>query len=339
MYQLIQPQLTREELQAVFRGIDHARVGLIGDLCLDVYWHADMRRSELSRETPHFPLPIVQERYSPGGAANVACNIAALQPKVLRVVSLIGNDWRGDLLIRALEERGIDCSSVFRMDSLTTNTYIKPLRCGLSNVVYEDPRIDFENRTPISAEQEAVLLDAVRRMAEETDVICVSDQMTYGVVTPAVRELLCALGKSGKTVIVDSRNNIADYQYVTVKPNEIEAARAFAPDTPQTLDSLAPLALKMADRNERLALLTVGENGCFVAENGTVTRCAAFEVPPPIDFCGAGDTFMSGFACALAGGAVPTRAAQVATLCSSVTIRKIGVTGTATREELFSLVR
>ena len=32
-----------------------------GDGCLDVYWHADMTRSELSRETPHHNLPVVQE--------------------------------------------------------------------------------------------------------------------------------------------------------------------------------------------------------------------------------------------------------------------------------------
>ena len=47
-------------LDAIFSGIDRARVGVIGDFCLDVYWLADMTRSELSRETPHFPLPVVQ---------------------------------------------------------------------------------------------------------------------------------------------------------------------------------------------------------------------------------------------------------------------------------------
>ena len=56
------------------------RIGVIGDFCLDVYWHADMTKSELSRETPHFPLPIVQERLSPGGAGNVVANLLALKP-------------------------------------------------------------------------------------------------------------------------------------------------------------------------------------------------------------------------------------------------------------------
>ena len=54
------------------------RIAVIGDFCLDVYWHADMTKSELSRETPHFPLPIVQERLSPGGAGNVVMNLLAL---------------------------------------------------------------------------------------------------------------------------------------------------------------------------------------------------------------------------------------------------------------------
>ena len=49
-----------------------SRFAVLGDFCLDIYWHADMQKSELSRETPHYPLPIVQERMSAGGAGNVA---------------------------------------------------------------------------------------------------------------------------------------------------------------------------------------------------------------------------------------------------------------------------
>ena len=80
MYTQIDRPLTREALETILSSIDRARICLIGDLCLDVYWHADMRLSELSRETPHYPLPIVEERFSPGGAGNVASNIAALRP-------------------------------------------------------------------------------------------------------------------------------------------------------------------------------------------------------------------------------------------------------------------
>lgn len=66
MYTTNQNRLTNETLQKLLQGIDRARIGLIGDLCLDMYWLADMKLSELSRETPHYPLPIVEERFSPG---------------------------------------------------------------------------------------------------------------------------------------------------------------------------------------------------------------------------------------------------------------------------------
>ncbi len=59
-------------LLPLFSKLDTLRVAVLGDFCLDMYWHADMRRSVLSRETPHFPLPVVKERFSPGGAGNVA---------------------------------------------------------------------------------------------------------------------------------------------------------------------------------------------------------------------------------------------------------------------------
>lgn len=65
------------------RGHKNARIGIIGDFCVDIYWHADMRKSELSRETPHYPLPIVGERVYLGAGGNVAANLAALAPKEL----------------------------------------------------------------------------------------------------------------------------------------------------------------------------------------------------------------------------------------------------------------
>ena len=221
MYQMNDAPLTRPQLEQLLCQIDGARIGLIGDLCLDMYWVADMKLSELSRETPHYPLPVVEERYAPGGAGNAACNIAALKPGKLTVVGLVGCDWRGDLLIRALQENGIDGTLIVRDESVVTNTYIKPLRCGISDVIYEDPRLDFENRSPISAECEQKVLAALNAAANDLDVICVSDQMKFGCITPAVRERLCQLGKEGKTIIVDSRDRIGLYENATLKPNEV----------------------------------------------------------------------------------------------------------------------
>ena len=100
------------------------------------------------------------------------------------------------------------------------------------------------------------------------------------------------------------------------------------------LDELSKLAKFAAEHTSRTALMTLGDNGCFVASGNETVLCPACTVEPPIDFCGAGDTFLSGYATLIAAGATEVQAAQIANLCSSVTIKKIGTTGTATREEV-----
>ena len=323
--------LTRNELENMLAGADRARICLIGDLCLDMYWLADMKLSELSRETPHYPLPVVEERFSPGGAGNAACNIAELRPGKFSVVGLVGMDWRGDLLMKALSDRGICTEHIVRSGNCVTNTYIKPLRRGISEVVYEDPRLDFENRAPMTEECENMILAALEKAAEDAEVICVSDQMKFGCITPRVRERLSRMGREGKTVIVDSRDHIGDYENVIVKPNEIEAARAYGDGK-----SLEEIARRASIENGRPFIMTLGEKGCYAAEDGRVTHCPACPVEGPIDFCGAGDTFLSGFGVMLAAGSGIVKAAQAANLCSAVTIKKIGTTGTAGRDEVLA---
>lgn len=324
--------MTRGELEALLGRMDGARIALIGDICLDMYWRADMRLSELSRETPHYPLPVVEERVSPGGAGNVACNLAALAPGTIKLLGAAGTDWRGDLLLDALGERGVDTALVMRDGSVCTNTYIKPLRSGISDVVYEDPRIDFENRAPVPARLENALLDALDGVAGQVDVLLVSDQMDFGCVTANVRERVQTLGAAGMTVIVDSRSRIGAYQNVIVKPNEVEAARAYGGEG----SDFEGLTRAASRRTGRPAIVTVGAQGCYVAEGERVRHVPGLPVPLPVDTVGAGDTFLAALGCALAAGASLETAAGVSNLAASVTVCKIGTTGTASRAELLA---
>ncbi len=329
--------LTRAGLEKLLSQTKNGRVGLIGDLCLDMYWVADMKISQLSRETPHYPLPVVEERYAPGGAGNVACNIAALEPNQIQVIGAVGDDWRGDLLLKSLREHGVSTDLVIQDSSIMTNTYIKPLRTGISDVVYEDPRLDFENRCPINEDIEKKVLANLDKMASCIDVLCVSDQMEFGCVTPAVREKICQLGKEGLTVLVDSRDRIGLYDHVIVKPNEVESSRLLG-RTVYALDEAADAAQEIGNRTGTSAIVTLGAQGSMIFHKGSATHCPACSVKPPVDFCGAGDTFLSGLGVMLASGADLVQAAQVATLCSGVTVKKIGTTGTATHQELLDAI-
>ena len=238
--------------------LEKGRIGVIGDFCLDVYWHADMTKSELSRETPHFPLPIVEERLSPGGAGNVVMNLLALEPKSVSALGVFGADWRGNALKDLLRQAGADVSGVVTDAARVTNTYVKPLRKGFAeNVVYEDPRLDFTNYDALGEATERKLLAAPSKLAKKVDVLCVCDQMPFGCITPKIRAKIVELGRAGLTVVVDSRDRIGLYTDVIVKPNEIESARAFkggrAVRTPRTEERGAGLAGRHHRRDVRAA--------------------------------------------------------------------------------------
>lgn len=321
-------------LTGILEGISRARIGLIGDLCLDMYMDVDMRLSELSREVPNYTLPVVGERVSPGGAGNVAANLAALKPKALRVLGVLGRDWRGGLLKEALRARGVPTDGLVISPRATTNAYIKPVRRGYSDLLYESPRLDYENREALSAGDEAALMGALERAAQEVDVLCVCDQLKNGCVTGRIRRRVCELARDGLRVIVDSRDRIGEYRDVIVKPNEMEAMRALNLNGAVTLERMAQAALALSERSGRPALITLGENGCLAAEDGRVAHIPARRVSEPTDICGAGDSFLAALACALGGGADIRAAAALGNLGASVTIAKLGETGTASRAEL-----
>jgi len=330
--------LNHEELETIFDAISNVKICLIGDVCLDAYWHADMKRSSLSRETPHYPLPVISESYSLGAAGNVAAAIAALQPAELLTVSVIGKDWRGLLLKQCFTELDVSTSMLFESDTRITPAYCKPIRHGISHVVYEDPRVDFENFMPLDLEEEETLLTTLERLADEVDIVIVSDQVTPGVITANVRNLLAKLGRMGKKIVVDSRERIHLFEHAIIKPNEVEAVAALDCPIP---DSVSPekyhdIALQLAQKVNMPTIVTLGDQGSLWAENEQVYHAPTRPAKPPIDIVGAGDTFVSAFACAYGAGIPGEKAIAFANLAAAVTVKKIGTTGSASRDEMRS---
>lgn len=317
-------------LAEILKKIETVRVCVLGDVCLDIYWHADMKKSRLSRETPHFPLPVVKERFSLGGGGNVMANVSALHVQAMLPVSVIGRDWRAWPVKECFSALGCPQTYLIEDPARVTPCYAKPLRGGISDVVYEDPRLDFENASPLSAETEQKVLQALVAAAKKANVIAVSDQLEYGVVTPAVREVLCELGKM-MPVIVDSRDRISLYRNVIVKPNEVEAASVCPASSPEDA------AVLLSARTRAPAIVTLGENGAVWSEKGLPVRVPAVRVAPPVDPVGAGDTFLAAFAAAYAAGVPGADALRFASLASAVTVQKIGQTGTASPDEILKL--
>ena len=333
--------LTRDKLAELQQNLQNKTVGIIGDFCIDMYWRADMTLSELSRETPQFPLPVVEETVSLGGGGNAAANIAALRPKAVRALSLYGNDWRGALLLEQAARLDISTDLFIKADGRFTNAYCKPLKKGVSDVVYEDPRIDFDNYEPIdSAVEEAVIVN-LDRLAKACDVLCVADQFRCGIVTDRVRERLVAHAKNGLVVIADSRYHIAEYTDCILKPNEAECWRAVHGNEAYlhaSVEQITAAADSLAKRNNAEVFCTMGADGSYLTQGYDGVRTPAVPVTGEVDICGAGDTTLAAFACALVAGADGNEAAQLAAMASAITVKKIGTTGTASFEEIVNSI-
>jgi rfaE bifunctional protein kinase chain/domain len=327
-------------LQAILSAAPALRIGVVGDFTLDAYWITDMTRSVLSRETPLFPRPVVRERYTCGGAANVAWNLAALGLGRVRSFTVLGPDWRGVLLRKVLGEVGVDSGDALAAEDWSTPLFGKViLRAG--ELHQEDARLDFINSGSLSPDVEETLLTRLEETLPELDALVVADYQPVGVITSRVLDGLNDLARRFPQVVftVDSRERVGQFQGMVRKPNQVEAARWLLPGhAPELMDlqEFAGEALHPQVDCGCPLVITLGERGSLVLANGESHLVPAIPVAPPIDTVGAGDSFLAALTLGLAAGASPVEAARLGHLAASVTVRKLGITGAATPEEVLA---
>ena len=329
--------LTEERLYEILDRIKGVKAVLLGDMCLDVYWSCDMTRSVLSRETPHFPLPVTEERMAPGAGGNALNNMATLSENV-SAIGVIGDDWRGMCLKKCFNERGIDTRYIIDVKGRVTNAYCKPMRRGYLGFEVEDPRIDFESFSKIDEDTEELLIKNLREAVKDADVLCISDQFDFGCVTDKVRNEINEIARNILTVI-DSRSRISLYRNAFLKPNEIECARALNVGSEELVEGKNNLELlkQFAEKTNSDICMTLGAKGVQIYKNGEIFSSYGVKVSPPIDTCGAGDCFLSAFSLALGAKATEREAAALGNLASAICVKKVNTTGSASKEEIIDL--
>ena len=277
---------------------------------------------------------MVRIRNSPGAAGGVAANPPPSAPG--QALGVVGDDGLGRSH-RALEARGIDTAGLVRSAGRYTPTYTKPMLHEPDGRAHEASRLDVKNRAPLPGAIEDDLLARLADLLPACDGVLIADQAperNCGVVTDRVREALGDLAdEHPETVfLVDSRTRIGEYRGVMLKPNDREAIGALTSGetAPPTRDRAEEAGRALARRAGRPVFVTIGAGGVLVCDGEGCTRVPAVPVTGAIDIVGAGDSTIAGLAAALAAGATCEEAALVGNLVASVTIRQIGVTGTAT---------
>ncbi len=322
-----------------------ARVAVVGDFCLDAYWDLDDAEPEISIETGLPTRRVRKQRYSPGGAGNVAMNLAALGVAKVTAFGLVGDDPFGPCLKRLMRAAGIDCANLLcSADGWQTCVYSKPCTHGI-----EGNRIDFGAFNSASEQVLAQIAASLEEAAATHDAIIVNRQLEHGLINEFLEDAINRIAAEHHevAVIVDARNGAWRFSNAVLKLNENEAIRIAqsgnvgneAQAAADACDT-ARLASLLHIRTGRAVFITRGEKGLVAAANGETIAIDGIRVPPPIDPVGAGDCMVSALAATLpcanesADSSAYFQSARFANLAASIILGKLNTTGTASPEEL-----
>ena len=342
-------------LSAILDGFRARKILVVGDFYLDAYWLIDKTRSTLSLETPWHTNPVVNQRYSPGAAGTVTNNLKALEVGTVYTLGVIGGDGFGTTLLDRLKTNGCITDFMIQSPDRVTPTYLKPMHRGYEGFEVEGPRFDIENLSSTSSEVEDAVIDALHISVPMVEAVIVGDQMpidNWGVITDRVREELCRLAVEfpEKVFYADSRTRIGKYQNVIIKPNRFEAKRAVDPDwegRAVDLELAKACALRLAERTQKVIYVTAGEQGILICHKGQIEYIPGIEIDGATDPVGAGDSVSAGIVPTLCGVSpemqddwrIYVEAAQVGNLVASITVTKLGTTGTASHGEVIERFR
>ena len=285
---------------------------MAGDVMLDRYLFGST-----GRISPEAPVPIVHVQKNddrPGGAANVAVNLASLGANTI-LLGRVGADEAAATLESLLTRRDIRCDFSRSADQSTiTKTRVQSRGQQLI-------RLDQEDAWP---NDDSPLTQALLDNIGDADVVVLSD---YGKgALNNVASMIADCRKAGIPVLVDPKGtNFDKYQGASVvTPNQPEF-EAVAGEC-QSDDILVERARAMLDRLDLHALLiTRGEKGMLLVEAGEEPVFLSTRAREVYDVTGAGDTVIAAVAAVLAAGGNLHTAASIANLAASLVVRKIGV--------------
>jgi rfaE bifunctional protein kinase chain/domain len=327
------PTLSKARVRHLLNAAKTSRVLVVGDVMLDQFiW------GRVARISPEAPVPVVEferESFMPGGAANAARNLTALDAKA-ELFGTVGHDDAARQLKKLLKEQRIGCHGLVAHSSRATS-----LKTRIVAHKQQVVRIDRETRDGLNGSLMKRLLTTFKRQLKKADAVIICDY-GKGVVTQPLLNEIKALGRErGVWISLDPKPyhlNLSGLSLIT--PNRKEAFElANIPDETRNHDPLADKnLLAVAERLHRelrpaVLLITLGELGMLLCQRDQKPFHIPTVAQEVFDVSGAGDTVIATFTLAVAAGASPLEAAILSNHAAGLVVGKIG-TATVAPEEL-----
>ena len=290
---------------------------VIGDVMLDVYYGG-----EVSRISPEAPVPVfkkLNERCVLVGASNVVANLAAANQKAT-ILAMIGNDTDGDKLKGLFKEIGVD-NSLLSYWNRPTITKTRFLAENNQQVL----RLDIEDSSKISHDEETSLISRYESVINHFDVILISDYMKGLLTYEFTQGVINIAREHGKKVLVDVKDpNFEKYKGAwLLKPNtkELNALTKMPVSTDEELVEASKYLLEKAECE--YVLTTRGAKGMVLVGKDIVYHLDTVG-KSVYDVTGAGDTTIAYLTAAIASGVDIKEAMRISNYAAGIQVGKVG---------------
>lgn len=293
-----------------------ARVCVVGDVMLDRYWHG-----EATRISPEAPVPVVRvqlDEARPGGAANVALNVAALGARAF-CGGLVGRDAEADRLTEVLATHAVSTRLLACQQPTIT-------KLRVMSQSHQMIRLDFEQ--PFDPADALALLDVCP--LDDCDALVLSDYAKGSLACPA---WIAAARARQLPVIVDPKgSDFSKYRGATVVTPNLHEFEAVVGVVANDEALVAAGRRLIAELDWTALLVTRSEQGMtLIGADGSVVHLAA-TAREVADVTGAGDTVVATLATALAQGLPLADAARLANRAAGIVVSKLGTASVSVRE-------
>ncbi|MDK1022821.1 MAG: bifunctional D-glycero-beta-D-manno-heptose-7-phosphate kinase/D-glycero-beta-D-manno-heptose 1-phosphate adenylyltransferase HldE [Gammaproteobacteria bacterium] len=307
--------------------LETARILVVGDAMLDRYWHGSTTRISAEAPVPVVDIDEIEDR--PGGAANVALNLASLGSHSI-LVSAVGRDEAGNILQAKLEAAGIQCQFILP-DSYATTTKLRIVSQNQQLV-----RADFEAELTLEDNQ---LRDIVEQQLPDANILLLSDY-DKGVLSDP-QSLIASAAKSNLPVLVDPKfKNFSVYRGgMVLKPNRLELEKALGlwHSEKEMIDKCQQLMQRL---ELKALLVTRSAQGMTLLQPGMQEIHFPAHTREVSDVSGAGDTVIAVLAAALSAGQSLVDAVALSNVAAGMVCARAGIatiSGPELRQEVATI--
>ncbi len=284
----------------------------VGDVILDKYWYGSSNRLSPEASVPVFKINNIENR--PGGAANVAVNIASLG-SYSRIIGFIGTDKESKLLNNLLIKNNV-ISNLFSIKNYSTITKTRIIS-NKKQII----RLDFEKK--INKLNTKSILNNIKFFLKKSNILVISDY-NKGTLKD-IEKIIILAQKNNIPILIDPKGkNFNKYSGATIlTPNmkEFESVVGYCKNLNEIFEKGMMLLKKYKISS---LLITRSENGMILLQSKKKPINFPAQSKKIHDVTGAGDTVISVLASSIGSGKNIEESCFLANIAAGIVVKKFG---------------